>query len=147
MRSDMFKVIIDTVRSGGKGRKDKINDDRNKVPMNRNSYYNEKEFSDRLNPLMRFLRRNVGRPWDKIYSEICKQLSVKKHMHNHLRDHIKDMIWFNCQFDTRNIPYYWLGGDRFIRLSINDLYIDRNGILRVVTKKMARKMSGKLYLR
>jgi hypothetical protein len=29
-------------------------------------------FGDHISPLRGFLRKNVGRPWDKVYSEFCE---------------------------------------------------------------------------
>lgn len=46
-----------------------------------------KEFSDLINPLRRALRKNVGRPWDKVYSEIVKTLPdgiVSRHILQHV---------------------------------------------------------------
>lgn len=51
-----------------------------------------KSFNEHLGPLRRFLDANVGRPWDKVYSEICKHVGrgnvVQKHVHTHLFDYV-----------------------------------------------------------
>jgi len=51
-----------------------------------------KAFNEHLGPLRRFLDANVGRPWDKVYSEICKYVDrgnvVQKHILTHLFDYV-----------------------------------------------------------
>jgi hypothetical protein len=53
---------------------------------------NRKYFNEHLGPLRRFLNSNVGRPWDKVYSEICKHVDrgnvVQKHILTHLFDYV-----------------------------------------------------------
>jgi hypothetical protein len=57
--------------------------------------WNSKEFSDFLSPLRRYLRGQVGRPWDKVYSEIRK--AVPNGMHgDHIWLHIKTEVEINC---------------------------------------------------
>jgi hypothetical protein len=49
-------------------------------------------FNEHLGPLRRFLDSNVGRPWDKVYSEICRHVDrsnvVQKHILTHLFDYV-----------------------------------------------------------
>lgn len=51
-----------------------------------------KFFNEHLGPLRRFLNSNVGRPWDKVYSEICEFVDrgnvVQKHILTHLFDYV-----------------------------------------------------------
>ncbi|QEL15422.1 hypothetical protein [Limnoglobus roseus] len=51
-----------------------------------------RHFNEHLAPLRRFLQTNVGRPWDKIYSEICQYVDrgnvVQKHILTHLFDYV-----------------------------------------------------------
>src|ERR1700760_2116860 len=92
MRPDMFKVIVERPRGGGGwATKQRIvwNDDRTKVPMNRNR---SKSLNENLAPLRRFLRRSVGRPWNAVFSEICEGLSVRNPVQKHVRDHLKDLV-------------------------------------------------------
>src|SRR5262245_46157414 len=53
---------------------------------------NRKYFNEHLGPLRRFLNSNVGRPWDKVYSEICQHVDrgnvVQKHILTHLFDYV-----------------------------------------------------------
>jgi len=38
----------------------------------------QKRFSDVLGPLRGFLRSNIGRPWDNVFSELRQALDVRK---------------------------------------------------------------------
>jgi len=49
---------------------------------------NKKSFNENLNPLKNFLRVNVGRPWDKIYSDICSAFDKRKVVNNHILEHL-----------------------------------------------------------
>src|SRR5262247_4117913 len=88
MRDDMSKVVIERPRSGHSlpGYKTRLRirhydpekdyeDLPKRVSGSRSKYVRAGEtkyFSDFLSPLRRFLRTNVGRPWDKVYSEMRK---------------------------------------------------------------------------
>jgi hypothetical protein len=50
---------------------------------------NWKEFSDLLGPLRRYLRKQVGRPWDKLWSEITQTLDSRSLTGQHIFDHIR----------------------------------------------------------
>jgi hypothetical protein len=49
-----------------------------------------------LGPLQRFLEKNVGRPWNDVYSEMCASLDKRKATGQHIFDHAKDMVETNC---------------------------------------------------
>jgi len=56
-----------------------------------------KHFNDNLEPLIRYLRSNTGRPWDKVYSELCEKLDKTTvsglHVFNHLFDFVSEHAW------------------------------------------------------
>jgi len=51
-----------------------------------------KHFNEHLGPLRRLLDSNVGRPWNKVYSEICQHVDrgnvVQKHILTHLFEYV-----------------------------------------------------------
>ena len=49
-----------------------------------------------LNPLKRYLASNVGRPWDKVYSELAQHLDKRKTTGIHIFDHVKWEVEQNC---------------------------------------------------
>jgi hypothetical protein len=58
--------------------------------------FDAKGFSDLLNPLERFLRSKVGRPWDKVYSELSQTLDRRSMAGLHIWSHVKDYVKINC---------------------------------------------------
>ena len=54
--------------------------------------YAHKWFNENLRPLVRFLSANVGRPWDKVRSEIGAHVSCRSAVQKHVLDHLRDSI-------------------------------------------------------
>jgi hypothetical protein len=108
MREDMSKVVVERPRSGHSlpGYKirlrirhydpEKDYDDLPKrVSGSRSKYIRAGEikyFSDLLGPLRRFLRKNVGRPWDLVYSEMKQHLDDRKVTGRHVFEHVEDEV-------------------------------------------------------
>jgi hypothetical protein len=106
MREDMGKVLVERPRFGrwrganrpGKGYARRLKKclDAGDSPPHREgmtaSHGRGKHFNEHLGPLRRFLDANVGRPWDKVYSEICRHVDrgnvVQKHILTHLFDYV-----------------------------------------------------------
>jgi hypothetical protein len=107
MRADMGKVLVERPRLGrwrkasrpGKGYAKRLKKclDAGESPPAREgmkaSHANgRKHFNEHLGPLRRFLDANTGRPWDKVYSEICQHVDrgnvVQKHILTHLFDYV-----------------------------------------------------------
>ncbi|MFN0108905.1 MAG: hypothetical protein ACKVZH_08620 [Blastocatellia bacterium] len=65
----------------------------------RSSGAETKSFSDLLGPLRRFLRSNVGRPWDKVYSELSQHLDKRKATGIHIFDHARWEVEQECFVD------------------------------------------------
>src|SRR6185295_14896834 len=59
--------------------------------------WNAKEFSDVLGPLRRYLHKQVGRPWDKVWSEITRTLDSRSltglHIFDHIRSEVEQEAW------------------------------------------------------
>ena len=99
MRKDMFKVIVERSRLGGghmrPGRRHRSLEDLPvresiKTPLQRSGKF--KKLNEHLQPLRRFLHKQVGRPWAKVYSEISRELRVDSAVQQHVRDHITDFV-------------------------------------------------------
>src|SRR5215510_13817018 len=104
----MSKVVIERPREGHglPSRKtrlrvrryepDKEYDDLpSRVSGSRSKYIRSREvkyFSDLIGPLRRFLRKNVGRPWDQVYSEMKIHLDDRKVAGRHIFEHVGDMV-------------------------------------------------------
>lgn len=108
MRADMGKVLVERPRKRcrfvrglcGKGyntrvRREMASEDgspKHEGTMRRYGGRGDKYFNEHLGPLRRFLHANVGRPWDKVYSEICRHVDrgnvVQKHILTHLFEYV-----------------------------------------------------------
>lgn len=51
-----------------------------------------KSFNENLNPIHRWLRSQVGRKWDEVYSELCQRLNRNNVCQNHLLFHIEEDV-------------------------------------------------------
>lgn len=96
MRPDMAKVIIERPRVGGRWarlpreRLDVENGGGNRPMRPRGA--DRKDPTDLWGPLRRFLRAHVGRPWNKVWSEICEQADSRRVIGMHLRGHVHDLV-------------------------------------------------------
>ena len=101
MRKDISKIIVERPRYNSKcvrkGRK--VNDELlpNRQGMRRPHLlgYNQKQLNENLAPLRRFLNSSVGRKWDDVYSEICKNLKITSTVQEHVRGHVTDFVALN----------------------------------------------------
>src|SRR5690242_7166676 len=96
MRPDMHKVIVERPRFGGSwARKGRLPRDLEslKAKEGMRLRYQErwKEFNDHLGPLRRYLRKQVGRPWNKVYSEL-RHGSAGQLLRDHLLRHVFEMV-------------------------------------------------------
>jgi hypothetical protein len=103
MRIDMAKVVTEKPRRGhgnpskkwgrrlGKNEHEAEDHGPTRAPIARRHQYgwNAKEFSDLLGPLRRYLRKQVGRPWNKVWSEIVRNLDSRSLSGQHIFDHIR----------------------------------------------------------
>lgn len=116
MRSDMGKVVVERPRrgSGNPNIKSKMkfrgpNIDLDKVDetvsTNKIGHktlrghkigYNRKELNEHLNPLKKYIRTNCGRPWNDVFSEICKTVPVNSILGHHIiNDHLYQYVEVN----------------------------------------------------
>lgn len=105
MRSDMAQVVTEKPRSGGrvktpKGSKkeyqwevrNECEKHREKIRLKWDRTYYEKQFTDVLGPIVGYLRKQVGRKWDHVFSDICHNLPNNSLNTSHVRDHIKGFV-------------------------------------------------------
>lgn len=98
MREDMARVIVVRPRikprNNRKGRRLKYDDLPKHEGMRRCNGLrgDRKELNENLAPLRRYLESQVGRPWDKVYSEIAARLRVDSAVQQHVRDHLRDFV-------------------------------------------------------
>ena len=100
MRRDMFKVIVERPRRFGpggwtRGRPPRdAEDGPSHAGMRRpyDSWHERKELNENLAPLRRYLMKQVGRPWNKVFSEICEHLRTDSTVQEHVRRHLGDFV-------------------------------------------------------
>jgi hypothetical protein len=137
MRDDMHRVIITRARFidsvPRRGRVKPIDETPLKRGMRRDytESQSEKKLSDHLSPLRRYLAKQVGRPWDKIYSEIAAKFGTRGPIHFHLRQHVLDFVAIKPR--RRAISWRDPEGRRQSRVELwhQPFYVDeRDGILK-----------------
>ncbi len=109
MRDDMAKIVVERPRVGGglntKGRallKEALHRDPEDAtsgqamrPRGRGA--DRKRFNDHLNPLYRFLRSAVGRPWNKVRADLAEQIRPTSTMQQHVLEHVRDIVHEHVQ--------------------------------------------------
>src|SRR5881394_3128989 len=65
---------------------------RHKVSRHGQYGWEGKEFSDLLGPLRRYLAKQVGRPWDDVYSEMARHLDKRTVSGLHIWDHVESEV-------------------------------------------------------
>jgi hypothetical protein len=103
MRADMAKVIVERPRFGSrihgkpKGYRrsiQRLSEDGGpaREGMKRRCRGGCKSLNEHLGPLRRYLDKQVGRPWDKVFSEICAHIDRNSAVQDHVRDHVEDYV-------------------------------------------------------
>lgn len=129
MREDMAKVIVERPRivdsRAHKGRARALDELPKQLGMRRSQRERGgyKMLNENLNPLRRYLERQVGRPWNKVYAEIAARLRADNTVQQHVRDHLEDFVAIRPR---RGVSTWRRDG-----LWYEPLYVDpRDGILK-----------------
>ena len=138
MRSDMKKVLCERPRRGSRYSYHEVRaaikqtdpDDMPHCQGMRRPYKDQKDFSDLLGPLVRFLRNSVGRRYDDVWSELCANVPGHTTTGAHLRDHARwecetNTFVLDDKVMTRGRRFYF-GSPR----EVDGLYVDpRDGLI------------------
>jgi hypothetical protein len=101
MRPDMAKVIVERPRTGSRQKCRKgyrkqwgqmAPEDWPKRERIKDHKGGTKQFNEHLRPLRRYLRKQVGRPWNLVFAEICVHIRQDSVVQSHVRDHIPDIV-------------------------------------------------------
>jgi hypothetical protein len=95
MREDMYKVIVERPRRGKEG--DAIAarlrmDFDGPMRLGTRAGYDYRSLNENLAPLRRYLHAQIGRPWNKVFSEICANIDRRNTVQQHIHQHIRDFI-------------------------------------------------------
>ena len=137
MREDMYKVIVERPRRGKDGYAAAArlrNDYSGPTRLRTRAGYGCRSLNENLAPLRRYLRAQVGRPWDKVFSEICANIDRRNTVQQHIHQHIRDFIATDVGF--RDGQLVELTSRRTLRPSdsgiYQELYVDPNtGLIRI----------------
>lgn len=143
MRDDMAKMLVETHRTKAlykykKCRRTNKQQDQEGLPSKEGMQviygWDRKSFGENFAPLLGYLKKNVGRKWDDVFSELSKALigggAVIDHVYVHLWQYVERKPdfsngkarkprheWYGWRSDNREFgPYEW--------------YVDHDGILR-----------------
>jgi hypothetical protein len=147
MRKDMSKVIVERPRLGRSwasetrpGRSRIVEDDdgeplragRGGRAPKREKPLKTKALNENLNPLKRYLASNVGRPWNKVYSEISEHLKPTSTVQQHVRDHLNDFVATKTRMKSGVVMVATrFGGERPLSEDWSLFYVHpRTGLLR-----------------
>jgi hypothetical protein len=108
----------------------------------RQSYNDRKHFNEYFAPLQRILRKNSGRRWNDVYSDIVRGLRGGGTVIEHVRTHLlRDFVIRQPHWREDGAPCYpsnqfLLGGRGLVLGSRGEVsYVDRQGILRFMPRK------------
>lgn len=137
MRKDMAKVIVTRPRVvDSVGRRGRVCPD-DQLPkgvgLRRDAMEHGgfKMLNENLAPLRRYLEKQVGRSWNRVFSEIAANLRPSSTVQQHVRDHLKDFVALNPRPIMRHMwcakRSRWIDGRGPWS---QPLYVDQHGVLR-----------------
>lgn len=85
-----------------------------------------KGFDDKLGPIYRWLRRQVGRPWDEVRADISATFDIRTTAGRHI---VFDHMLTSVQVGDQRGRYYYGPDDSTTSYSDHDFYVDDDGIL------------------
>ena len=160
MRKDMSKVLVTTPRVGSSLKNDDVKQLRRTKPSENGDdmpskmgmkprlkkFRDRKQLNEYLNPLLRYLVANCGRPWNKIYSEIKEKNPKGNAVTEHIYEHLFDYVCLN-PIIRDNTVYEQRWGDLVELYRPNRFYVDKEGLLRQPkNRRPKRKKENKNYI-
>lgn len=157
MRQDMAKVIVERPRWGSRSPSRKkgyrkfvqsvaIEDQTRRGPMLGRWRGRQRQFSDLIGPLRRFLHSQVGRPWNLVHRDLCEHISFDNVVQKHILQHVESEVERHVRMTERGPVHnagWWTG--RAIRPEA--LYVcPVSGLLKIAPRKRSAAPSRQ-YLR
>lgn len=145
MRSDMAKVIVERPRLGSRlpSRKKGYRKYLQKLgveelpshePLPGRWHGRQRHLNEHLGPMRRFLRSNVGRPWNKVHQELCEHVNFDNAVQKHVLTHVFDFVHQHVCVHARRVYGYrrWGCLQPFL-LATGEMYVcPDSGLLKVV---------------
>jgi hypothetical protein len=132
MRSDMYKIVVERPRRS-KDLKARALRFRNSLDgpshLGMRVGYGYRELNENLAPLRRYLHSQVGRPWDRVFGEICSRIDRRNPVQRHIHQHIDQFIATRVQIRAGKLIECGKFGLRLLGGS-NELYVNpRTGLI------------------
>jgi hypothetical protein len=148
MRKDMNKVLTTRPRAGGgttgmrrtyerktlpkearyfKGQRVDLSPKQEGMRKRYDVDGDRKYFTDHIQPLYRYLRKQVGRPWNDVWSDICRSLRGTGLQAQHVKQHVKWAVGgipHSGEKELHSFQWHQPAGYG------EQLYVDEEGILR-----------------
>lgn len=153
MRKDMAKVVVERGRRGAGPLRPRPNpkdlEKLDELPRHigmiqevreRGGY---KELNETLQPLYRFIKGQVNRPWNKVHSELREHIKPGNTVQEHVMTHIEDVITLKVDKvpPTPEIPTGLVARSSVNRwrgsrpIPAGELYVDDDGIIKKARNK------------
>jgi hypothetical protein len=153
MRSDMSKVLVERPRYSDYGDRKGRKIDHDLLPSKEGMRsphvrnWGGKRLNENLSPLRRLIESRVGRPWNKVYSEICQHLRGDNTVQQHVKDHIEDFVAIRTSMmDGQVVIHSKYGSPRLLHSDSTELYVDPvTGILCRNKTKLSDRQERKLW--
>jgi len=158
MRSDMHKVIVERprlLRARWENKKTALRltkqqsaqamdaaEDYDSGPRRASSRRHEKWLNENLAPLRRYLMRQVGRPWDKVYGEIRQTIDTRSAIGLHVLQHLEDYVATDAFLEDGVVcEWRWRGG----AVPVDGLYVHpKTGLLRFAKRRKTPRQAPPL---
>lgn len=149
MRRDMAKVLVERPRGGSRLPSRKkgyrkyvqsrgVEDLPRREPLLGAWRGMQRHFNEHLGPMRRFLRGNVGRPWNKIHQELCEHVSFDSPVQKHVLTHVFDYVVLKAEVRGEVVYERSWRGPR--RLTPGQMYVcPQTGLLKVVRRSRSRR--------
>jgi hypothetical protein len=99
----------------------------------------QRQLNEHLGPMRRFLRSNVGRPWNKVHQELCEFVSFDNAVQAHVLSHVYDYVQRQVEIRGRQVFRVLPWGYR-AEMRSGEMYIcPQTKLLRVVKQNESRR--------
>ena len=136
MRQDMYKIIVERPRKFKENDSEatrRRGDFEGPTRLGIRAGYGYRALNENLAPLERYLHAQVGRPWNKVFGEICAGIDRRNTVQQHIHQHIHDFIATNVEVRVDGELIDLEGRGRFFATDLvsQRLYVDpRTGLIR-----------------
>jgi len=147
----MDKVLVERSRLGRKrdrvGRRGSIGTAPLREGINPKTRTDRKNLNENLSPLKKYLLSQVGRPWDKVYSEIRKNISMDNVVQRHITEHLFQYVKKNVRIEEDGKVFESTTSrfDSKFEMSPGEMYVcPKSGILKKVRARRRAKTKPKV---